>query len=330
MIFKTKVTFMFSIVACLAMSGNAAAQSNAQAAAYPTKPITLVVGYPPGGSTDLTGRAVAEALAKILKQPVVVENIGGAGGALGAQKVVNAQPDGYTLLLGANNEVVINKLVSSAIKYDGTKDLSHIGLVASQPMVLVAAQKTGVKTSDEFIAAVKSAPGKFSYGSSGVGTALHLAGEMIKETAGLFMVHIPYRGVAPLTSDVIGGSIEYGIYVLSSGLPHIKGAKVNAIGVTTAKRSSVAPDIPALSENPKFKGVDIESWFVLAGPKGLTPQLSATLKQALQTAMQDPALRKRLEESGSTLFTGAEDATAFVVKEQAKYKRIVQFADIKE
>jgi tripartite-type tricarboxylate transporter receptor subunit TctC len=148
MIFKTKVTFMFSIVACLAMSGNAAAQSNAQAAAYPTKPITLVVGYPPGGSTDLTGRAVAEALAKILKQPVVVENIGGAGGALGAQKVVNAQPDGYTLLLGANNEVVINKLVSSAIKYDGTKDLSHIGLVASQPMVLVAAQKTGVKTSD--------------------------------------------------------------------------------------------------------------------------------------------------------------------------------------
>jgi tripartite-type tricarboxylate transporter receptor subunit TctC len=297
---------------------------------FPTKPITLVVGYPPGGSTDLTGRAVAEALSKILKQPVIVENIGGAGGALGAQKVVNAAPDGYTLLLGANNEIVINKLVSTAIKYDGTKDLAHIGLVASQPMVLVAAQKTGVKTPDEFIAAVKPSPGKFSYGSSGVGTALHLAGEMIKETAGLFMVHIPYRGVAPLTSDIIGGSVEYGIYVLSSGLPQIKAGKVNAIGVTTAKRSSVAPNIPALSENPKFKGVDIESWFVLAGPKSLPPQLAATLKQALQSALQDPALRKRLEESGSTLFTGGEDASAFVLKEQTKYKRIVQFADIKE
>jgi tripartite-type tricarboxylate transporter receptor subunit TctC len=329
MIFHPKIAFQFSFVVCLAICGSATAQSNASLG-YPAKPITLVVGYPPGGSTDLTGRAVAEALTKILRQPVVVENIGGAGGALGAQKVVNAQPDGYTLLLGANNEIVINKLVSSAIKYDGTKDLTHIGLVASQPMVLVAAQKTGVKTPDEFIAAVKPAPGKFSYGSSGVGTALHLAGEMIKETAGLFMVHIPYRGVAPLTSDIIGGSIEYGIYVLSSGLPHIKGGKVNAIGVTTAKRSGVAPNIPSLSENSKFKDVDIESWFVLAGPKGLSPQLSATLKQALQTAMQDPALRKRLEDSGSTLFTGAEDATAFVLKEQTKYKRIVQFADIKE
>jgi tripartite-type tricarboxylate transporter receptor subunit TctC len=329
MISTRRTTFLLSSAFFLLTSSASIAQTSTPST-YPTKPITLVVGYPPGGSTDLTGRAVAEALTKILKQPVVVENIGGAGGALGAQKVVNAQPDGYTLLLGANNEVVINKLISTAIKYDGSKDLTHIGLVASQPMVLVAAQKTGVKTPDEFIAAVKPAPGKFSYGSSGVGTALHLAGEMIKDTAGLFMVHIPYRGVAPLTSDIIGGSVEYGVYVLSSGLPHIKGGKVNAIGVTTAKRSSVAPNIPALSENPKFKGVDIESWFVLAGPKALPPQLTATLKQALQIAMQDPALRKRLEESGSSLFTGAEDATAFVLKEQAKYKRIVQFADIKE
>jgi tripartite-type tricarboxylate transporter receptor subunit TctC len=324
-----KSCLLLALAGAMTMVGSPNAQSSTSNS-YPTKPITLVVGYPPGGSTDLTGRAVAEALTKILKQPVVVENIGGAGGALGAQKVVNAAADGYTLLLGANNEVVINKLINAAVKYDGTKDLTHIGLVASQPMVLVAAQKTNVKTPDEFIAAVKPQPGKFSYGSSGVGTALHLAGEMIKESAGLFMVHIPYRGVAPLTSDILGGSIEYGLYVLSSGLPHIKSGKVNAIGVTTAKRSTVAPTIPALSENSKFKAVDIESWFVLAGPKALPPQLTSALKQALQTALQDPALRKRLEESGSTLFTGSEDASAFVVKEQAKYRRIVQFADIKE
>jgi tripartite-type tricarboxylate transporter receptor subunit TctC len=298
--------------------------------AYPNKPITLVVGYPPGGSTDLTGRAVAEALTKILKQPVVVENIGGAGGALGAQKVVNASPDGYTLLLGANNEVVINRLINPTIKYDGTKDLTAISMVASQPMVLVAGPQTGVKTTEEFLNRVKSAPGKYSYGSSGVGTALHLAGEMVKEKGGMFLLHIPYRGVAPLTSDLIGGSIEYGVYVLSSGLAQIKSGKVNAIGVTTAKRSEVAPNIPALAEHPKFKEVDIESWFVLAGPKAMPAPLLVTLKQAMQTALQDPVLRKRLEESGANLFTGKEDASAYVLKEQAKFKRIVEFANIKE
>jgi tripartite-type tricarboxylate transporter receptor subunit TctC len=297
---------------------------------YPNKPITIVVGYPPGGSTDLTGRAVAESLSKILKQAVIVENVGGAGGAVGAQKVVNAPPDGYTLLLGANNEIVINKLINPTIKYDGVKDLQAIGLVAAQPMVLVAAQKTGVKTIDEFIASVKPNPGKFSYGSSGIGTALHLAGEMTKEKAGLFMVHIPYRGVAPLTSDLIGGSIEYGIYVLSSALPQIKAGKVNAIGITTAKRSVVAPEIPTLSEHPKLKGVDIESWFVLAAPKTLPAALANTLRQALQTALQDPALKKRLEDSGATLFNGTEDASAFVLGEQKKFKKIVEFANIKE
>jgi tripartite-type tricarboxylate transporter receptor subunit TctC len=306
------------------------AQVQAQTTPFPNKPITLVVAYPPGGSTDLTGRAVAESLSKILKQPVIVENIGGAGGAVGAQKVVNANADGYTLLLGANNEVVINKLINPAVKYDGVKDLQAIGLVAAQPMVLVTAPKTGIKTTDEFIAAVKPNPGKFSYGSSGIGTALHLAGEMTKEKAGLFMVHIPYRGVAPLTSDLIGGSIEYGFFVLSSALPQIKSGKINAIAITTAKRSAAAPDIPTLGEHPKLKGLNIESWFVLAAPKALPASIAYALKQALQTALQDPALRKRLEDSGATLFSGTEDAPAFVLAEQAKFKKIVEFANIKE
>ena len=244
--------------------------------------------------------------------------------------MVNAAADGYTLLLGANNELVINRLVNPAIKYDGLTDLTAIGLVASQPMVLVANPSTGVKTADEFIATVKAKPAKFSYGSSGIGTSLHLAGEMIKEKAGLFIVHIPYRGVAPLTSDLIGNNIEYGIFVLSSGLPHIKAGKVNAIGVTTAKRSEAAPNIPSLAEHPKFKGVDIESWFMLAGPKGLPTAIQSTLKQALQVALQDPALRKRLEDSGATLYSGKEDAAAFMLIEQAKMRKIVQFANIKE
>ncbi|HPZ58902.1 MAG TPA: tripartite tricarboxylate transporter substrate binding protein, partial [Ottowia sp.] len=245
-----------------------AAAPAALAQAYPSKPITIVVGYPAGGSTDLTGRTLADALTKQLGVPVVIENLGGAGGAIGAQKVAHAAPDGYTLLVGANNEVAISKLVTKTTKYD-LKDFTPIGLIASQPMVLVASPSAGVKNIDEFVAKVKAAPGKYSYGSSGVGTALHLAGEMVKERAGLFMTHIPYRGVAPLTTDLVGGNLEYGVFVLSSGLPHIKSGKVVALGTTEARRSPSTPDIPALGAHKALKGIDIGSWFVLMGPARL-------------------------------------------------------------
>ena len=189
--------------------------------AYPAKPITIVVGYPPGGSTDLTARTVATELGHKLGVPVVIENVGGAGGAIGAQKVASAAPDGYTLLVGASNEIAINKLVTKKVKYD-VKDFSAIGLIATQPLVLVASTGAGVKNLAEFTQKVSKNPGKFSYGSSGVGTSLHLAGEMVKEQGKLFMTHIPYRGVAPLTFDLLGYNLEYGVFVLSSGLRHIK------------------------------------------------------------------------------------------------------------
>ena len=188
----------------------------AQAPAYPSKPITIVVGYPPGGSTDLMGRMVGTELSNRLGQPVVIENIGGAGGAIGAQKVASAQPDGYTLLVGASNELAINKLVTKKVKYD-IKDFTAIGLVASQPLVLVASPASGVKNAADFIQLVSKNPGKYSYGSSGVGTSLHLAGEMLKSQGNLFMTHIPYRGVAPLTNDLVGNNLEFGVFVLSSG-----------------------------------------------------------------------------------------------------------------
>ncbi len=297
---------------------------------FPAKPITIVVGYPPGGSTDLTGRVVADILAKQLKVTTVVENVGGAGGTVGAQKVVNAPADGYTLLLGANNEMAISRLVSSNVRYDGTKDFTPIGLVASQPMVLVASAKTGVKTTDEFVKLVKSKPGQFSYGSSGVGTALHLAGEMVKDSAGIFMVHIPYRGVAPLANDLLGNNLEFGVFVLSSGLPHIRSGKVLALGTTEAQRSAVTPQIPALAEHPQLKNLDISSWFILAGPKGMPAAVTARLQKALQEGLQDPVMRKKLEDSGSKVFTGKEDAAAYLVSESAKYKKIIDFAKIKE
>ncbi len=318
-------TFVVSSVLLAAAYGNVYAQGNS----YPSKPITVVVGYPPGGSTDLTGRVVAAELAKKLGATVVVENVGGAGGTIGAQKVVNAAPDGYTLLLGANNEIAISRLISATTKYRW-QDFTPIGLVASQPMVLVASQKSEVKNTDQFIKLAKSKPGQFSYGSSGVGTALHLAGEMVKEQSGIFMTHIPYRGVAPLTSDLIGNNIEFGVFVLSSGLPHIKSGKVIALGTTEKKRSQVTPDIPALSEHPALKNIDISSWFALMAPPNLPEPIAAKLKVALAESLQAPELRKKLEDAGSTIAPLNVEMPKFLANETAKYQKIVDFAKIKE
>ena len=301
----------------------------AQEAAYPSKPITIVVGYPPGGSTDLTGRAVGLELASRLGQPVVIENVGGAGGAVGAQKVANAAPDGYTLFVGASNELAIANLVNKRIKYTA-KDFTAIGLVGSQPLVLVAAAGTGVKNTAEFTQKVAKSPGRFSYGSSGVGTSLHLAGEMIKEQGKLFMTHIPYRGVAPLTNDLLGGNLDFGVFVLSSGLPHIKSGKVVALGTTEAKRSAITPDIPALAESPQYKNVDIGVWFALMGPAKMPQPIVEKIRKALHDTLQSPDFRKKMEAAGSVVASPTVDMDKYLASEVAKYQKIVQFAKIEE
>lgn len=297
------------------------------AAAYPTKPVTIVVGYPAGGSTDLVGRLVANEIEKHLGQTVVVENLGGAGGAIGAQKVANAKPDGYTLLVGANNELAIAGLINKAVKYKPA-DFTPIGMVASQPMVLVASQKAGVKNAREFIDLVKAKPGATSYGSSGVGTALHLAGEMMKDQGKINMQHVPYRGVPALTNDVMGNNIEFGVFVLSSGLPLIKAGKVVALGTTEAKRYPATPDIPALSEQPEFKNVDINSWFAMMAPAGLPAPIAAKIKTALDKTMASPVFRKKMEDAGAQVMDPKIDAAKYINTEIGKYKKIVDVAKI--
>ncbi|MET3441732.1 tripartite-type tricarboxylate transporter receptor subunit TctC [Variovorax paradoxus] len=320
----------FSSSLALALCGLAcAASAPANAQAYPSKPITLVVAYPPGGSTDLTGRALGVELSSRLGVPVIIENVGGAGGAIGAQKVANAAPDGYTLLVGASNEVAINKLVNGNVKYE-LKDFTAIGLIASQPLVLVAAPSAGVKNSGEFLALLKKNPGKYSYGSSGVGTSLHLAGEMLKQQGGIFMTHVPYRGVAPLTNDLLGGNIDFGVFVLSSALPYIRSGKMVALGTTEAKRSAVTPDLPALNENPNLKSLDIGVWFALMGPAKLPEPVAARLKKALGETLQSPDFRKKMDAASSVVPTSDVEIDKFLVSETAKYKTIVKFANIKE
>ena len=296
-------------------------------ASYPNKPVTIVVGYPAGGSTDLVGRLVANEIEKHLGQTVVVENLGGAGGAIGAQKVANAKPDGYTLLVGANNELAIANLVNKAVKYK-ISDFTPIGMVASQPMVLVASQKSGVKNTREFIDLVKAKPDATSYGSSGVGTALHLAGEMMKDQGKIKMQHVPYRGVPALTNDVLGNNIEFGVFVLSSGLPLIKSGKVVALGTTEAKRYPATPDIPALAEQPEFKNVNINSWFSLMGPANMPAPVVAKIKAALDKTMAAPEFRKKMEDAGAQVMDPKLDPSKYINTEIGKYKKIVDVAKI--
>lgn len=319
----------FSSILSLAFAASIAPLAHGQTDAYPDRPVTVVVAYPPGGSTDLTGRAVADQLSKKLGVPVIVENVGGAGGAIGAHKVSRAAPDGYTLLLGANNEIAINRLISPSVKYS-YKDFTPIGLVASQPMVLVASMQSGVKTTDQFIKTVKAKPGKYIYGSSGVGTALHLSAEMAKQQAGLFMSHIPYRGVGPLTTDLYAGTVDFGVYVLSSGLPHIRGGKVVALGITEKKRSAVAPDLAPLADHPSLSQMDISVWFALMAPPNLPEAITARLRKALAESLQTPEFRKKLEDSGSTVAPINVEMNGFLAEESAKYQKIVDFANIKE
>ena len=318
--------------ACLGLLALAASMAaGAQAAAhYPTKAITLVIAYPPGGSTDAVGRMVGTELAQRLKQPVVIENLGGAGGAIGAQKVARAPADGYTLLLSANNEMAIAPLINKAIKYRVFKDFTPISLVATQPMVLVASQSSGVKNTQEFLSLLRQNPGKYSYGSSGVGTALHIAGEMVQQAGNVAMTHVPYKGVAPLTNDLLGGSLDFGVFVLSSGLPHIRAGKVVALGTTEAKRSSVTPDIPALAETSAFARVDINSWFALMGPAKLPAQVQKALRAAIDDMLQSPSFRAKLEASGNVVAAPGQDMGAFLKAQVSKYQQIVETAKIED
>lgn len=296
---------------------------------YPDRAITIVVGYPPGGSVDLTGRVFADALAKQLDAKVVIENLGGAGGTIGAQKVIRATPDGYTLLVGSLNEIVIAENVNPAVKYNGSNDLQAIGLIGDQPLLLAASKESGITSPVDLVKIVESdKSADYSYGSSGVGTSLHLAGEMINAvTQGQFM-HIPYRGVAPLVTDLASGRIGLGMFVLSSGLPQVTSGQMVPIGVTSAERSSFAPDIPALSETPELKDIDISVWFGLFAPNGLSAEVTEKLRAGMAGVLADPDFQEKYAATGSTVMTTQPDLPAFFEAEQIKFKKLAEIADI--
>ncbi|MGQ3001028.1 MAG: Bug family tripartite tricarboxylate transporter substrate binding protein [Hydrogenophaga sp.] len=297
---------------------------------YPTKPIRIVVGYAPGGSVDMAARVVADVLTAKLGTTVVVENVSGAAGIVAAQRVVNSPADGYTLLAGSSNEMAATGLVNPAQKYDPIKDLTPIGLIATAPVLLVAGSGMPVKNLDEFIALVKRNPGKYSYGSSGVGSTLHFAGELVKQRAGLFITHIPYRGTSALTSDLAGGTLDFAIVSPTAAAPFLQGGRITALGITSAQRFPALPQVPALGEHPQLKGYDLVGWFALAAPRGLPPEIAQRLSAALKAGLAEPGFRQRLEAGGAIPPAGNEDLAQIMRADLQKYAGLVKFANMRE
>ena len=262
------------------------------------RPITMVVGFPAGGSADMIARTIAEPLSKRLGTPVVIENISGAGGTIAGQKVVNAAADGYTLFMASGSEISIARLFNPAVKYNGETDFTPIGLVGDVPMVLVASPTSGLKTVSDMLVKARREPGTLSYASSGIGTVLHVAGELLNQKAGTQILHVPYRGAAQMAVDVAGGNVELAFFMTPTALPHIESGKMVALGVTTQGRSRAAPQIPSLSETPALKGFDVSLWNGLFGPAKMPPAITARLNKELNDVLRDPVVWQKLQKAG--------------------------------
>jgi tripartite-type tricarboxylate transporter receptor subunit TctC len=298
--------------------------------AYPSKPINVVIGYPPGGSVDAVGRAVVESMGKRLGATTVIENIGGAAGAIGVQKGVAAVADGYNLVFGSSSEFVAVKAINPALKYDVQRDLVPVGYVGSIPLVLVASRQSGITSLNQFVSEVRAKPGKFTYGTSGVGSMLHFSGELLKRQAGISILHIPYKGASNIGADLAGGSIEFAFLGPGAARPFIDAGHITPIAVTSAKRTASLPNVPALTEHPALKGYDLVAWYALMAPKGTPPDIVAKLHVALMQSLQEPDVRTKLERIGVDVGRGDEDMPKLMARDALQYQRIVQFAGMKE
>ena len=295
----------------------------AQAQAFPSRPVTIVVPYPPGGLIDLVARALQPFLQTELGVPVVAENHAGAGGYVGAEVVARAVPDGYTLLL-ANPSLAISPTLYKKLNYRPIGDLAYVGRYGSVPNVLVVNPAQPFKTAQELIAFAKQHPGKLNYGSPGYGTSPQLSSELFKSMTGTYIVHIPFRGAGPATAALLGGEIEMMIDNIPPQVGNIKAGKVRALAVTSLKRQSVLPDVPTMDEIG-LKGYEVVSWFGLATRAGTPREAVMRLNTALNNATRDAKLREILESRGATVVQGTpEDFENFVKAEIAKFAPVIK------
>lgn len=303
-------------------------------AAWPTKPVRIVVPFAPGGTTDILARVLAPELTKALGQSFVIDNKGGAGGNIGAEIVAKSPGDGYTLLMGTVGTHGINKALYAKLPYDPQKDFVPVTLVAGVPNVMVMnarrAQELGIQSVADFIRYAKANPGKLNMASSGNGTSIHLAGELFKARTGIFMTHIPYRGSGPALKDLIGGATDVMFDNLPSAMPHIQSGALKAFAVTSAVRSATLPDLPTVAEAGNLPGFEASSWFGLLAPAGTPADIANRLQQESAKAMQLPAIKERLHSLGA-IPSGNTPAEfgRFIDSEIAKWAPVVKASGAK-
>jgi tripartite-type tricarboxylate transporter receptor subunit TctC len=295
--------------------------------AYPSKPIRLILPFPPGGGTDILGRLVAERLGARLGQPVVIDNRGGAGGNLGAEAAAHSAPDGYTLLLAATT-LAISPSLYKKLAYDPVKDLAPIGLVATVPNVMITHPSVPAKTLQEFIALAKSRPGELNFGSGGSGTSNHLGGELFNMVAGVKLVHVPYKGVNLAMNDAMAGNIQLVVIGIPAAAPQIKSGKLRALAVIAPQRSPALPDVPTVAEAglPDF---EVTTWYGLLAPAGTPRPIIARLNSELVRSMQAPDLKERLAGMGTDALTSTpEEFATYIGREIAKWGDVVRKAGL--
>jgi tripartite-type tricarboxylate transporter receptor subunit TctC len=297
------------------------------AQSYPTRPVTIVVPYPPGGLIDIVSRVLAPALGKELGQTVVVDNRSGAGGNVGAEAVARANPDGYTVAM-ANPSFGISLHMYAKLNYHPLNDFAFIGLYGTVPNVLVVHPSVPAKSVQELIKYVKANPGKLNYASPGYGTSPQMSMELFKSMTGTFIVHIPFRGSGPAQTAMLANETQLMFDNLPPQMPHIKSGKVRALAVTSRTRSKALPDLPTLDE-VGLKGYEVTAWFGLAAPAKTPREVVARLNQALNRATASPEVRKTMEERGADLFQGTpEQFHAFVKAEVDKWGPVVKRAGV--
>ncbi len=316
---------LFFALAALSAAPGAAAQG-----AYPNRPITIVVGFSAGGTTDIIARLLSDELRKGLGQPIIIENKPGAGGNIGADAVAKAKPDGYTLLMGSVGPLAINASLYKHMPYDNLKDLTPVTLVAHVPNMLVVNPRTvPAQTFQEFVALVKAHPGKFFYASTGSGTSSHLSGVLLNQLAGLDLTHVPYKGAVALNDVLSGEQVQCMFATIPSAIQLVRSGKLRALAVTSLHRSGGVPNVPTIAESG-YPGFDASSWFGLVGPAGLPREIALKVQAEVARILKDPAMRdKFIQQGADPIGNTPEEFGQYMKDETAKWAKVVKASGAK-
>ena len=299
----------------------------ARAQAYPSRPVRIIVGFPAGGLSDVLARLMGQWLSERLGQPFVIENRPGAGGNIGAETVVKAAPDGYTLYLSSSPNAISATLYDN-LNFNFIRDIAPVASISISPLVMEVNPSVPAKTVPEFIAYAKANPGKLNMASNGNGTTSHLAGELFKMMTGINMLHVPYRGAAPALTDLIGGQVQVMFDVMASSIEHIRAGKLRALAVTTATRSEALPDVPNVGEF--LPGFEASAWQGVGVPKNTPTEIVDKLNKEINAGLADPKLRARLADLGGTVIGGSPaDFGKLIADETEKWGKVIRAANIK-